>query len=386
MSLLVTCTRMPARTAVAWIAALCCGAVQAQTTPPGDGWQFGAVLDVASTSRPLALGMRAKGVELRHSELTAGGPLGRHLGARVTGVVATADGEVEAKIEEAWLETRTLPAGLVARGGRFASQLGYLNERHPHEDDFVERPLLYRAFLGGHWYDDGLRANLTLPTPVYWMVGAEWFRGKQLVPNPESKAGGIGAYTLVTKLGGDVGRSHSWQLGLSYLHNRRVPAMEDDHDHGHDHDHGGHHHGASFAGKHTYTLDVTWKWAPNGNSREQQVRVTAEAARVTDINRYATSGERHEGVYLAAVWRFHPNFEVGARLDRLRVAIPHDDHFHAGRLSEQSLMVAWKPSHMQSLRLQFSRQSDAVGFEKPASRSVALQYVLALGAHGAHAY
>ena len=48
-------------------------------------------------------------------------------------------------------------------------------------DDFVERPLLYRAFLGGHWNDDGLRLNLTLPTATYWMVGAEAFRGRRLV-------------------------------------------------------------------------------------------------------------------------------------------------------------------------------------------------------------
>jgi hypothetical protein len=53
---------------------------------------------------------------------------------------------------------------------------------------------------------------------------------------------------------------------------------------------------------------------------------------------------------------------------------------------ERVVMVAWKPSHMQSLRLQFTTQRDAVGFENPAKRSVQLQYVLAFGAHGAHAY
>ena len=66
--------------------------------------------------------------------------------------------------------------------------------------------------------------------------------------------------------------------------------------------------------------------------------------------------------------------------------MPHEDHFDSALLRERSLMLAWKPSHMQSLRLQYTTQRDAVGFENPAKRSVQLQYVLAFGAHGAHAY
>ena len=49
-------------------------------------------------------------------------------------------------------------------------------------------------------------------------------------------------------------------------------------------------------------------------------------------------------------------------------------------------MVAWKPSHLQTVRLQATRQRGAVGFESQAARSVALQYILAFGAHGAHAF
>lgn len=382
--------RLPAALASATLATMA-AVTQAQPASSTDGWQFGAVLDLAATSRALELGSRDQGLQLGHSDLTASGPLGRHLRAQVTAVVATHDGEVEKGIEEAWLETRTLPAGLSARAGRFASQIGYLNAQHPHADDFVERPLLYRAFLGGHWFDDGLRVNLTLPTGLYWMVGAEAFRGRKLVPEADPDVGGVGAFTLVTKIGGDIDRSNSWQLGLSYLKSRRIAALEEEHEHegeeGGEHDAGHDHaHGAEFGGRHLWLVDATWKWAPDGNNRERQLRVTAEAARVSGINASATAGQRHDAWSLATVWRFDPNWEVGARVDRLRVSMPHDDHFHPGRLSEQAVMVVWKPSHLQSLRLQFSRQSGAVGFEEPAKRSVALQYVLAFGAHGAHAY
>lgn len=370
----------------------------AQDTTAGERWQFGAVLDTAYTSRALALGGRDKGLQLGHSDLTASGPLGRHLRAQLTGVLATHDGQVEKAIEEAWVESRTLPLGLSARAGRFASQIGYLNQQHPHADDFIERPLMYRAFLGGHWNDDGLRLNVTLPTSLYWMVGAEVFRGRKLVAEADPASGrtsGAGAYTLSTKLGGDLNRAHSWQAGLSYLHSRRIAAQEEEgaggeehgeeeHDHGHEGHH--HHHGAQFGGRHTWIADATWKWAPGGNNRSEQLRVTAEVARVSGINRFATSRDRHHAFALAAVWRFNPEWEVGARADRLRVAAPHDDHFHRGRIAEHSLMLAWKPSHLQSVRLQYTRQSGAVGIDNPARRSVQLQYVLSFGAHGAHSY
>jgi len=368
-------------------------AAAAAPSPAATDWQFGAVLDLASTSRPLALGGRDQGLQLGHSDLSASGPLGRHLRAQLNAVVATHDGRAEAALEEAWIETRSLPPGLSARAGRFSSQIGQLNAQHPHADDFVERPLLYRAFLGGHWYDDGLRLNITLPTGLYWMLGAEAFRGRQLVREAESPVGGAGAFTLATKVGGDLGRSSSWQLGLAWLKNRRTAAQHDEHadedgaahDHGHDHAHG-HHHGAAFGGRHLWLLDATWKWAPGGSNRQQQLRVGFEAARVSGINAHATGGERHEAQSLHLVWRFNPHWEVGTRLDRLRVAVPHGDHFHPGRLDEQALMLAWKPSHLQTLRLQATRQSGAQGIESPARRSLALQYVLAFGAHGAHAF
>jgi hypothetical protein len=56
-------------------------------------------------------------------------------------------------------------------------------------------------------------------------------------------------------------------------------------------------------------------------------------------------------------------------------------------------MVAYKPTHMQTLRLQLTHQratgandeGEAV-FANPARRSIQLQYVIGFGAHGAHSY
>jgi hypothetical protein len=375
---------------VAPFAALLAGALAAGPAgaQPAQGWQFGAVLDVAHTSRALALGGRDQGLQLGHSDLTASGPLGALATARLTAVFATHDGRLEKEIEEAWLETTRLPAGLVARAGRFASQIGYLNAQHPHADDFVERPLLYRAFFGGHWNDDGVRLNWTAPTPFFLQLGVEAFRGQRLVEETAEATGNPGIATVVAKFGGDIGASHSWQAGVSHIRNRREAAVEEEagSEAGHDHAHHHHHHGAQFSGRRTWMVDATWKWAPGGNSRAQQLRAHVEAARIEGLNRYARGSDRHEANAVALLWRFRPDWETGARADWLRVRIPHGDHFHSGLLREVAAMLVWKPSHMQSLRLQLARQYDAVGFDVPASRSVQLQYVLAFGAHPAHSF
>lgn len=359
---------------------------QAQAPAPAERWQFGAVLDVAASSRVPALGQRVQGLGLGHSDISLFGPVGSALQAQVTTAVHSHDDELEAELEEAFVQTRSLPAGLQARAGRFSSQLGYLNEQHPHADDFVERPLLYRAFLGGHWYDDGLRLNWTAPTDLYLRLGAEVFRGRQLVQEA-SRTQSPGAFVLTARTGGDIGRSHSWQAGLSWLNSRREAALEDDHDHGgddHGHDHA-HAHGAAYSGKHLYLFDLAYKWAPEGNNARQQLRLAYEYAEVRDLNRYATSGDKHRAHYLSAVYRFAPSWEVGVRTDLLRVRQPHGDHFHGARLAEDAVMLAYKPTHMQSLRLQFTRQRDAVGFDT-GKHALQLQYVLSFGAHAAHAF
>jgi hypothetical protein len=357
------------------------------------GWEVGAVLDVTQTSRELALGQRDQGLAPGHSDLIVRGPLGQNFSAQLGAAAHQHDGKVDVEMEEAWVQTRSLPGGFQARAGRFSSQIGYLNEQHPHADDFIERPLLYRAFLGGHWFDDGLRLNWTAPTPFYLSFGTEIFRGRQLIEEASSSRN-PGALTFSMKVGNDIGTSHSWQLGASYLHNRRDAAFEEEHEeegheeeeHGHEEHGHSHAHGAVLSGKRMYMLDAAWKWAPDGNNRQQQLKLIGEYARVTEPNRFADSADYHEALSLSAVWRFSQEWEVGARTDWLKAKMPHEDHFDDAKLREHALMLSWKPTHMQVLRLQYTTQPRAEEFENRSNRTVQLQYVLSFGAHGAHSF
>jgi len=364
-------------------------ATAASAQQPASDWQAGAVLDISAASRALALGQRDQGLGLGHSDVSINGPIGHRFEAQATAAAHTLDRKLEVELEEAWVQTRALPAGLQVRAGRFASQLGYLNEQHPHTDDFVQRPLLHRAFLGGHWTDDGMRINWTAPTDLYVRLGLEAFRGRRLVEETASSRR-PGAVVLSGRLGSDIGLSQSWQAGLSLLHNRREAALEsgEDAEEGHEEGHAEGHthgHGAAFSGRRMWLAELVWKWAPDGNNREKQVRVAYEHALVEGLDRFASDSDRHQASYLSVVWRFAPGWETGLRADLLRVRQPHEDHFDDGRLREAALMLAYKPSHAQTLRLQFTRQHDRGGFPT-ATHSVQIQYILNVGAHAAHAF
>lgn len=367
------------------LAAAMAGPVAAQQ-PAYPGWQAGAVIDLSATSSELALGQRPRGLALGHSDLSVTGLVGDLLDAQGTASIHSEEKRVEAQIEEAWLQTRALPAGLQVRAGRFSSQLGYLNEQHSHADDFVERPLLYRAFLGGHYFDDGVRLNWTAPTDLYLRLGAEWFGGTRLVQETVSPRR-RGVVVLSAKVGGDLGASQSWQAGLSFLHNPREAAVEE-HDEGEAEGGGEEHahaHGAAFSGRRMWMTDLAWKWAPDGNNARQQVRVAYEIARVSGLNRFATGSDRHLAQYLSVVWRFAPTWETGVRHDLLRVREPHEDHFDDGRLRETALMLAWKPSHAQTLRVQYTHQRSRAGFDQ-STHALQLQYILSFGAHASHSF
>lgn len=351
------------------------------------GWQFGAVIDAAYLGDALPLGLREKGLGLGHSDLLARGTLGRHFSAEAIVAVATHEGTLEKGIEKLFIQTRILGAGLQARAGRFASQVGYLNEQHPHADDFMERPALYRAFLGHHYFDDGIRLNWTAPTPFYLQLGAEAFGGRKLSPeSPSTAPNGVSTFSL--KLGSDIGPNQAWQAGAALLTNRRASAdAHEEHAaqmHAAGEAEGAHGHGAAFAGRRLALFDLAWKWAPNGNPRAQQWRVVLEHARLSGLPEPLLASRQHEGSSLSVVWRFRPDWEAGLRMDRLRAAYAHEDHVDAARLNERAAMLVYKPTHKQALRVQWTGNRKPQGFEFASRSILSLQYVVAFGAHGAH--
>lgn len=304
--------------------------------------------------------------------------------AWLTAPLVLEDGEAVVEVEEAWLETLALPAGLSARFGRFFSGIGYLNDKHAHSWDFADQPLPYQALLGDQYLDDGVQFRWIAPTAMYFELGAEILRGGRY-PSGGAGNSGVGGRSLFANVGGDVGSSHSWLAGLSFLDTDTVDRPSGDEDDP-----------LLFTGNTQVAIaELVWKWAPNGNWRQRNFVVQAELMWASEDGEYTLPGtlplaydNDRRGWYAQAIYQPRPQWRVGARLDGLSMDDPGAPF--AGTLLEEpaddprrySVMLDWSNSEFSRLRLQYTR--DDAG---PADDDQwGLQYTLSIGAHGAHSF
>ena len=299
----------------------------------------------------------------------------RYFGNLTLGI-GEVDGSVDVGLEEAWFQTTSLPMGLSVLGGRFFSEAGYLNSFHFHSDDFTDRPLPYQAFFGGRYTVDGVQARWVAPASLLIEIGGElnWGGGHPATANGNSSPG---AWTLFSNIGGDVGDSHSWQFGLAWI---RADAMERTAD------------GASeaFTGDSDLAaVDFVWKWAPGGNPVRQNFKLQGEYFRRSETGLFAGlpyDGDQ-TGWYLQGVWQFAPTWRTGLRHD---VVDADNGPLLAGTgledpgrsSSRDSLMLDWSPSEFSRLRMQYT--NDKVLPE--SDHQWHLQYIMSIGAHGAHQF
>lgn len=327
------------------------------------------------------IGSGDAGFSLSEAEINLKANVDADYFGNLTFALASEDGELEVELEEAWVQTTALPAGLTVTGGRFFSAAGYLNAFHRHADDFADRPLPYQAFFGGRYFVDGLRAGWIAPTPLFVEVGAElnWGGGFPASANGESSAG---AWTAFAHVGGDVGLSNSWQLGLA-----RVSADAVERSGGHGEEAGA---AETFTGDSDLSVfDFVWKWAPDGNSTVQNLKVQGEyfsRSESGDFGGLAYDGDQ-DGWYLQTIWQFAPRWRIGLRHDTVNA---DNNPLLAGteledpgrRSSRDSLMVDWSPSEYSRLRLQYSEDRVL----PDADSQWLLQYIMSIGAHGAHQF
>jgi hypothetical protein len=76
-------------------------------------------------------------------------------------------GELAWGLEEAALQTTSLPWNLELKAGRFFGEFGRLGYIHDHELPVVNRPLALAQYIGGESRTDGAQLNWLLPTDHY---------------------------------------------------------------------------------------------------------------------------------------------------------------------------------------------------------------------------
>ncbi|QEO43975.1 TonB-dependent receptor [Vibrio tarriae] len=377
------------------------GVILANPTLAQNSLDIGVVLDGSYQNEARHWGSRDEGFALGHSELVLSSNIDHHFKGQLVSVLASHGGETELELEEAWIETLSLPFGAKLKAGRMLSNIGYLNSKHMHEDAFVERPAVYRALLGGHYFDDGVQLSWLLPTDFYLQTSFEILSGKSIDAGYKDPVT-LGVYTANLQIGADLGVEHSWRWGISSLYNANGRQFSAEHTHAahrhahdHVHDHAGHSHGPSFTGRNLYGTDFTWKWAPEGNYRQSNVRATSEFwyldNRFDEQMSKAPGAEQNaHGWYAELAYQFLPSWTVSTRYGEMRTVDgdvhAHIDHFHGefsrDDLKELDLALDWHASH-------FGRVRGQVTYEKQIHRDetlFSLQYVMSFGAHHAHAF
>lgn len=303
-----------------------------------------------------------------------------------------------ASVENAFVQTNALDNGLNLKFGRFFSGLGYLNEQHAHTWDFVDQPLVYSVLWGDQLNEDGVQLKWLAPTDTFVEVGGEVGKGRSF-PGTDTAKNGSGAGALFTHIGDDIGIEQSWRAGLSLHHTRQTNALSTGVADLHGTPGGV---SNSFSGtSNTAGLDLVWKYSPNGNFRERYLKVQGEYFRRKEngLLTYNTTGTPvtdsyavvQSGWYLQSVYQYMPTWRTGLRYDRLDPGAATVGALNAANVianyafnpSRLTWMADYSPSEFSRIRLQLAHDNSRQGM---ADNQVFVQYIMSMGAHGAHQY
>src|SRR5688572_21051505 len=340
-------------------------------------------------------------------------------------------GESFLELEEAFLESISLPANLQLRGGQYLTEFGRHNQMHPHAWAFVDTPLVNGRFLGPDGLrNPGARLSWLMPTPFYAELSlavqdshgetAASFRSSGHVHDDEAEEAVPLAFGHADN---DRGLKHVGDL----LFAPRYASSFDETDTqtlllGASAAFGPNSRGDGEAGNtdtQIYGVDFTWKWKPARHQAgfpfvmwqtEAMWRkydagefdwADEEEGQIIDVGTGAPAvlpGEtlNDYGFYTQLLYGFKPRWVAGLRFDyvngergeyeRLNLAL---DGESLGRDLERaerwrlSPNLTWYPTEFSKLRLQYNYDArQGIGDDK----SVWLQFEFILGAHTANKF
>lgn len=360
-----------------------------------------------------------RGFNLRGAEFAFSGTVDPYFDAYVIFVF---DGD-EIELEEAFVTTRSLPAGLQAKFGKFLSDVGYINKQHPHSWDFFDAPWISELLFGDEGLQEtGVQLTWLAPTRQYLRLGVEALQGETAgianhigeeadvegTARILEEAAGPRLFTTFAKFAPDLGFDHALQLGASYGY---ASSFQNSIEHSTRYeDHEG---TASFWG-----VDAVYKYTPAGSvggkgaiklqgeyfyrKRDidrQDVYFACHPAgidcadpaaqwQIGDINNVQSFSEKQDGYYLQALYGLAPRWNVGARIDQ--VGLTNSTGRGTGEewddSKRYSAVLNFMPTEYSRLRLQFSRGDIAVEGERETFNHVFLQFQMSLGVHGAHTF
>ena len=170
---------------------------------------MGMALDLAYTQGP----NDKANFNFRGAELNVEAPIDPFL--KGWGVFTGSSGGID--VEEAALQTTSLPYNLTVTGGRLFASFGRLAHFHDHELPVTDRPRSLDTFIGGETQADGIEVSYLFPTDTYInatvgsynKMGADNTRADNAIARP------LDEFTYLGRLSAykDIGDNHSVELG-----------------------------------------------------------------------------------------------------------------------------------------------------------------------------
>ena len=318
-----------------------------------------------------------KGFNLESAELFLFAPVDPYFNLYAT-IPVTEDG---AELEEAYFLTTSLPYGFQVKGGKFKSGLGRINGQHPHAWDFEDAPLPYRAFMGGEGITEkGAQLTYLPPLPFYTLFGLEALQGEnETLFGPDARSGPH-AFTAFAKASFDISDNSTMLIGQSVITGSTLTdTVADD---------------TEFSGTSTlYDTELTYKWKPSKNQsltlqseylyRRQSGDLEDTITSTDDSLKRAQDGLYVQGIYQMNRWR------IGARYDALDLfkkeyLLAGNEKGFGPRPWRVSGMLEFNPTEFSRIRLQYNH--DKSGGDGRTNQEWFLQFIMGIGAHGAHPF
>jgi hypothetical protein len=311
--------------------------------------------------------------------------------------------ETAIELEEAWMETTSLPGNLTVRGGQLFTDFGRLNPTHPHSWNFVDTSLINARLLG----PDGLRnpggrISWLTPTPFYSELSfslqnsagetghsfrsdheGEAFLGR-LDTTANVRGFGDLLYAVRYYASFDLTPSQTILAGVSGATGPNASTQDSD--------------------TQIYGVDLFWKWKPINQSygfpfvtwqTEAMLRHYQAGAFAGDIDGDGVADPaprellRDWGAYSQLAYGFKKGWVAALRgdyvnrVDRAAYEAIYGDDPERTQRWRLSPNLTWYPTEFSKIRLQYNLDRRAgIGTD----HSVWLQMEFLLGTHGAHKF
>jgi hypothetical protein len=306
------------------------------------------------------------------------------------------DNNTDVEVEEAFLQTTSLPFNLQLKAGQFFSAFGRINPTHPHTWDFADAPIVHGRLLG----PDGLRG---VGAQISWIVPVPWY--SQLILGVQNGRGGTG-YSFRNP--GDGGMFFDRRTTDRELRGLQdfvwVPRWENSVDlsptqvvlAGVSGAFGSNETGANSRTQ-IYGADFLYKWKsanaeggfPFVKWQTEFMYRRFEAGRGMNESFPITETFHDWGLYSQVLWGFKKGWVAGIRGDYLEMEdSKFTDDFERQSRSRVSANLTWYPTEFSKIRLQYNHDFLYENFFL-ADRdvdSIFLQFEFILGAHGAHKF